>query len=310
MSNTKDGLNPKVQNLGVSATLAINEISRELQDKGQTVYKLGLGQSPFPVPDTVVEELRAHATEKDYLPVQGLLALREAVANFHEINDKVNAQADNVMIGPGSKELLFLLQLAYQNKTLLPSPCWVSYAPQAQILGKKIDIIQTTFETKWKITAKDLKKSRAPKLLVLNYPNNPTGLTYTAEELKDIAEVARERKFIVLSDEIYGQTTFSGEHISIARFYPEGTIISSGLSKWCGAGGWRLGTFVFPEQLKWLMKAMCSVASETYTSVNAPTQYAAIKAFQSGEDIDSYLSQNEFFPPLQMNVLKNCYKQK
>jgi aspartate aminotransferase len=94
---------------------------------------------------------------------------------------------------------------------------------------------------------------------------------------------------IILSDEIYGQLHHEGKHISIARFYPERTIISSGLSKWCGAGGWRLGTFAFPSTLDWLMNSMAAVASETYTSVSAPIQYAAVRAFEGGIAIERYL---------------------
>jgi aspartate aminotransferase len=94
---------------------------------------------------------------------------------------------------------------------------------------------------------------------------------------------------ILLSDEIYGELNFSGTHRSIARYYPEGTIITSGLSKWAGAGGWRLGTFAFPAELQWLMEAMAAVASETFTATSAPIQYAAVKAFQGGARIESYL---------------------
>ncbi len=101
--------------------------------------------------------------------------------------------------------------------------------------------------------------------------------------------MAREFDLIVLSDEIYGQTHFSGGHVSIARFYPERTIISSGLSKWCGAGGWRLGTFSFPPDLDWLQQAMAAVASETYTSVSAPIQFAAVEAFSANAEIERYL---------------------
>jgi aspartate aminotransferase len=82
---------------------------------------------------------------------------------------------------------------------------------------------------------------------------------------------------------------FKNQHVSVARYYPEGTIVSSGLSKWCGAGGWRLGTFSFPDSLDWLCKAMSIVASETYTSTSAPIQHAAITAFEGGSDIDEYL---------------------
>jgi aspartate aminotransferase len=97
---------------------------------------------------------------------------------------------------------------------------------------------------------------------------------------------------LVLSDEIYAELHFGGQHISIARYYPEGTIVSAGLSKWCGAGGWRLGTFAFPANLLWLKNAMATVASETYTSTSAPIQYAAVRAYQGGIEIENYLFQS------------------
>jgi aspartate aminotransferase len=94
---------------------------------------------------------------------------------------------------------------------------------------------------------------------------------------------------LVLSDEIYGELHHKGDHVSIAKYYPEGTIVSGGLSKWCGAGGWRLGTFVFPAELRWLLDAMAAVASETFTSTSAPIQHAAITAFDGNDEISSYL---------------------
>jgi aspartate aminotransferase len=102
--------------------------------------------------------------------------------------------------------------------------------------------------------------------------------------------VARKHQVLVLSDEIYSGLHFEGEHVSIARFYPEGTIICNGLSKWCGAGGWRLGAFIFPPELKWLLDAMTVLATETFTSVSAPVQYAAVPAFQGGAAMDAYLA--------------------
>jgi aspartate aminotransferase len=96
---------------------------------------------------------------------------------------------------------------------------------------------------------------------------------------------------VLLSDEIYGEIHHEGKHTSIAEFYPEGTIISTGLSKWCGAGGWRLGTFTFPDSLEWLLDAIAVVASETYTATSAPIQYAAVRAFQGGPEIETYLVQ-------------------
>ncbi len=289
-------LNLNVRGMGLSATLAINERSLQLRDQGRTVYRMGLGQSPFPVPNSIVEALRLNAPEKDYLNVKGLAALREAVAEFHRKHDQIEAHADGVIIGPGSKELMFLAQIAFYGEINVTAPCWVSYLPQARIIGRRMNIIPTHHEYRWKITAAQLLQAlemvndrHRPRLLVLNYPNNPSGQTYTADELKDLADIARKFDLIVLSDEIYAQLHFMGQHVSIARFYPEGTIVSSGLSKWCGAGGWRLGTFHFPRTLYWLLDAIAAVASETYTSVSAPIQYAAVQAFHCGVDIERYL---------------------
>jgi aspartate aminotransferase len=294
--NKHYSLNINVRGLGVSPTLRINERCNELRSKGIKVYNLGLGQSPFPVPLPVVETLKLHATEKKYLPVKGLMALRKAVADFHRRKDNVNALPENVLIGPGSKQLMFLLQLVFYGEIIIPTPCWVSYFPQAQIIGRKVSFIPTTFEDKWKITAKKFEQlckeeddEFRPRLLVLNYPGNPDGGSYSAEELKDIAEVPKRYEALLLSDEIYAQLHHRDEHVSVARFYPEGTIISSGLSKWCGAGGWRLGTFTFPSDLECILDAMASVASETYTSVSSPIQYAAVRAFRGGLGIEHYL---------------------
>ena len=289
-------LNLNVRGLGQSATLAINDRSRRMQREGKNIYRLGLGQSPFPVPAPVVNALRNHAHEKDYLPAHGLRELREAVAGFHTKRDGIEARPDCVLIGPGSKELMFILQMVFYGELIVPTPCWVSYAPQAQIAGRRVRFIHTRREDRWRMTADLLEQvcmhendRYRPRILVLNYPGNPDGCSYTADELQGIAEVARKYELILLSDEIYGGLHHKGEHVSIARFYPEGTIISSGLSKWCGAGGWRLGTFTFPPELDWLEETMSSVASETYTSVCAPIQYAAVHAFRGGELIERYL---------------------
>lgn len=288
-------LNPNVAGLKESPTLRINQHCKELAAAGKHIYKLGLGQSPFPVPEPVVNALRLHAPQKDYLHVQGLPELRTTVAEFHRKKDGVDILAENVIIGPGSKELLFLLQMVFEGEVIIPSPSWVSYLPQARIIGNTIHILHTLPENKWRLLPAQLDEfceahdNDKPYLLILNYPGNPDGLTYNEADVKAIAATARKHGIYILSDEIYGQLHHQGKHVSIAKYYPEGTIISSGLSKWCGAGGWRLGTFSFPSQLHWLLEAMAAVASETYTSVSAPIQYAAIQAFLCGAEIESYL---------------------
>ncbi|MDX1633582.1 MAG: aminotransferase class I/II-fold pyridoxal phosphate-dependent enzyme [Marinobacter sp.] len=290
-------INLNVRGIQPSATLRINELSNQLRAEGRDIIKLGLGQSPFPVPDRVVAALQTHAHEKDYLPVKGLKTLREAIAGYIGRSERMRCSWEDVLIGPGSKELLFIMQLAYYGDLLIPRPSWVSYAPQARIIGRSVHWLPTHAENNWQLTAEELDivcrdDPSRPRILILNYPSNPTGCTYTDDQLLAIANVARKYRLILLSDEIYGEVHFEGRHKSIARYYPEGTIISTGLSKWAGAGGWRLGTFIFPRELRPLQDAMAIIASETYTATSAPIQHAAIAAFNGGDDLDEYLKQS------------------
>jgi len=283
-------LQKNIIGLKASATLAINELSQKLITEGKEVFKFGLGQSPFPVPDIIVKELQKNAHQKDYLNVSGLMGLREEVANYHSNKNQYKYNAESVIIGPGSKELIFQTQLVLNCDLLLPSPSWVSYEPQAQILNKKVHWIKATAETNWHLDPEELDKTCASlnsvnKLLILNSPNNPSGTTHG--NLKELANVAKKHNVIIIADEIYAELDFTGEYKSITHYYPEKTIVSSGLSKWCGAGGWRIGTLVFPDELSYIRDSVRTVASETFTAVSAPIQYAAIKAYS--EDHSEYL---------------------
>ena len=283
-------LHNNIISLKTSATLAVNELSQKLIEDGKEVFKFGLGQSPFPVPDIIVKELQKHAHQKDYLNVSGLIGLREEVAKYHSNKNQYKYNAESVIIGPGSKELIFQTQLVLNCGLLLPSPSWVSYEPQAQILNKKVHWIKATAETNWHLDPEELDKTCASlnsvnKLLILNSPNNPSGTTHG--NLKELANVAKKHNVIIIADEIYAELDFTGEYKSITHHYPEKTIVSSGLSKWCGAGGWRIGTLVFPDELSYIRDSVRTVASETFTAVSAPIQYAAIKAYS--EDHSEYL---------------------
>ena len=287
-------LSASVLNVPKSATLAINEKSRQLQREGRDIIRLGLGQSPFPVPDIMVRELRSYARAKDYMAVQGYLPLRDAIAGFIQRTEQLERSAADVIVGPGSKELLFGLQMALDCDLLLPAPSWVSYEPQAKLLGKAVHWLECRAEDGWKLTADALqqhceKHAARQQLLILNSPNNPSGACFTEAELKALAAVAQAHNVIILSDEIYSELHFSGEHISIARFYPQGTIVSNGVSKWAGAGGWRLGFFIFPPELRPVLELMIVIASETFTSVSAPIQMASIRAFEDSSEILDYI---------------------
>ncbi len=291
-------MNPKTQsqfqNLGKSATLAINEHSAALDRDGKDIIRFGFGQSPFPVPEVVVNTLKNFAYRKEYISVEGLPELRAAVANYYTDTLVTDCDASQVFIGPGSKELMFLLQMILDGETIIPTPSWVSYPPQAAMLKRNVIYIQTSADSNWLLSADQLDaklnhSSSATKLLILNYPGNPSGTTYQKSDLIALAEIARKHEVLILSDEIYGRLNHDGSHQSIAKFYPEGTIISSSLSKWCGAGGWRLGHFLFPKEMTQLMQSMAAAASETFSCVSAPVQYAAVRAYQTDEPINDYL---------------------
>ncbi|MFD2113412.1 pyridoxal phosphate-dependent aminotransferase [Thiorhodococcus fuscus] len=293
----RDYLNLNIRGMGPSATLAINARSAALAAEGRKIYRMGLGQSPFPVPDPVVAALRENAHQKAYLPVRGLPELHRAIGGYLKRTQGIEYPESHILVGPGTKELMFIVQLTYYGELVIPNPSWVSYAPQARIIGRHLQWLPTRPETGHGVTPAVLDAHcrldpDRPRLLILNYPGNPSGTAYEADQLAEIAEVARRYRVLVLSDEIYGGLRFDGAHVSIARFYPEGTIISDGLSKWCGAGGWRVGALAFPEELDWLAKAMAVVASETFTSTSAPIQYAAVRGFSPDPEIDRYLDRS------------------
>ena len=282
-----------VKDLKPSSTLLINETSRRLEAQGKKIYKFGFGQSPFNVPENIVKELKDNAYQNKYLPMQGLSELRNAIAKYTSKKKNYDYKSDNVIIGPGSKELMFLLHVIFDGEIILPAPSWVSYAPQAILGRNKIQILQTKRENNWFPTASEIeeiivKDQKKNYLLFLNSPNNPSG--QICDNLEEIASIAKKYNLIILSDEIYSELCFEGDYQSISNFCPEKTIISTGLSKWCGAGGWRLGYFLVPDSLIEIKNMINVLASETFSAVSAPIQYAAIKAYEN--DHSNYINKS------------------
>ena len=161
---------------------------------------------------------------------------------------------------------------------------------QAQIGSNKVHWLETSQLNNWFPTAKELEKKikkigkKKNLILILNSPNNPSGAV--CDNLEELAKVAKKNKIIILSDEIYTDLSFDNKYKSISKFYPQYTFISGGLSKWCGAGGWRLGFLAVPNGSKDFMKSLKSLASESYSTVNTPTQFAAVEAYDG--DYEEY----------------------
>ena len=297
----------KIKKLNLSATLEINEISKNLEKTGKQVIKFGFGQSPFQVPEIVVEELKQNAQKKSYLPIQGLEELREAIARYESKKKAQNFTSDQIIIGPGSKELMFLLHMSFDGEIILPAPSWVSYKPQSIIAENKFHWIETKAENNWFPTAESiekliLKNKNKKYLLILNSPNNPSG--QVCKNLLEMSEVIKRYQIIVLSDEIYSELTFDENYESISKYCFKNVIISNGLSKWCGAGGWRLGYFLIPDHLDNLKNSMKVLASETFSSVSAPIQYAAVSAFKNDHN-DYILKSKKILKGIGEYVYKN-----
>ena len=280
----KDLTKKNILKLKQSSTLIINEKCKELISQGKKVYQFGFGQSPFPVPEKIVTVLKDNAHRKEYLPIQGLGKLRESISKNLKKKIGINYPKENIVITPGSKEAMLLLHVAFNGEIILSAPSWVSYEPQAIIGRNKVHWIQTSRENNWFPTAKQLEKKiqsikkKKNLIFILNSPNNPAGTI--CKNLKELAAVAKKYNLIVLSDEIYTDLTFCNKYESISQYYPERTFISGGLSKWCEAGGWRVGFFATQDKLSELLENIKTLASESYSSVNSPAQFAAVEAYE------------------------------
>ncbi len=305
----RPALNPLVLSLKESATLAINLKALELRRKGKDIVHFGFGQSPFPVPEMIQAALRDNADKKDYLPTQGLPELCEAVSEFYKTEFGYDFKPSDVCVGPGSKELIFQIIYLMEGPLLVPVPSWVSYGPQAALRGKEIIPIPTSRENKYRLTPELLDRAcysagQSQKLLIFNNPNNPTGALYHENEIKELAEICRAYQVIVISDEIYAMIDFDEWPMSsLATFYPEGTIVSGGLSKSFAAGGYRLGVVLIPDSLELMMSALKSVVSETFSAVSAPVQYAALKAYGDFEKVRPFVEKTTDIYEYVMNFL-------
>ena len=288
-----------------SQTLLINTQSKLLIDQNKKVIKFGFGQSPFLPPKRILEALKESVNHKEYTSVQGDPELREYMSAFHKHHNGLDVEPNNILVAPGSKILLFNILMAFEiADVFIPAPSWVSYAPQAKLAGHHIIKLSTSFEARWRINSKTIfegakHKKHETSILILNYPGNPDGLAYSETELIDIARIAKSLNMLVISDEIYGLLNHNHPHLSFSNYYPEKTITTTGLSKWCGAGGWRFGAaFLYKNIEPEFKQALIGIGSETYSCAAAPVQMAAKTAYNNFDDIKDYLN-------YQIDILKN-----
>lgn len=254
------------------------------------------GGSPFPVPTPMQEALKRHAGDGEYLPAVGIEPLRQQISKFWAVRFGLEIDPGRVVVMPGSKQAILQVLALMQGPVLLPQPSWVGYLPIAQLLGKSIVRLPTTARSGYRILPEGLRgaarNTGAPQsILILNSPNNPTGAVYGRQELEALAKVCREHNVLVISDEIYSLITYDKEGFtSMAEVYPEGTFVTTGVSKFAGAGGYRLGFAILPTtsteaQVMNFMK----VGAATYTNAAAPIQHAAVAAFGLDDANTAYI---------------------
>jgi aspartate aminotransferase len=275
--------------VAVSATLAINERVAAKRRAGEDVVPLGFGEAGLPVHRDLVDALAAAGDQAAYGPVAGLPAVRVAAAGYLSRRG-VAATADEVIVAPGSKPLLFAVIHAVDGAVVLPRPSWVSYAAQAHLIGRTVRHVPTlpgqggvpdpnAFAT----AIADQRRAGDPVgLVVLTLPDNPTGTYADAEVVRAVCEVAAANDVAVVSDEIYRDLVHDGAPtlVSPATLLPDRTVVTGGLSKNLALGGWRLGFAHVPagpwgEQVH---ARMLSVASEVWSCPPHPVQVAAAVA--------------------------------
>ncbi|EQC70990.1 pyridoxal phosphate-dependent aminotransferase [Streptococcus equinus] len=256
------------------------------------IMKLTLGEPDFTTPDHVKEAAKAaiDANQSHYTGMAGLPALRQAAADFVKTKYNLSYNPDNeILVTIGATEALSATLTAILepgDTVLLPAPAYPGYEPIANLVGAEIVEIDTTAND-FVLTPEMLEKAILEqgdklKAVLLNYPTNPTGVTYSRKQIKELADVLKKYDVFVISDEVYAELTYSNEpHVSIAEYLPEQTILINGLSKSHAMTGWRIGLIfapaVFTAQL---------IKSHQYLVTAAATmaQFAAIEALSVGKD--------------------------
>lgn len=260
-------------------------------------YALGFGQSPFHIPPPLVNALMENAHQGHYSAAEGIIELREAISGFNKRHFGLDIDPQRIVIGPGTKDLLNTLVGMIKGGVILPSPSWIGYRPQINLVDKHFHTFHLKPENDYRIQPDDLDEFASglegeQHMMVLNNPHNPTGIVYSKQELEKIAEVCRKYNILILSDEIYALDTYDmDDFVSVGHVYPEGSFITNGLSKDRSAGGYRLGSCILPtSSTEKLFDDFKKVAATVYTNVSTPTQYAAIKAYEPNEEIEEYIN--------------------
>ncbi|EPA04393.1 aminotransferase, class I/II [Candidatus Nitrosarchaeum limnium BG20] len=290
----------QVQDIELPENLKLNTFLQEFHSECHHLecsfgfYGFAFGQSPFPVPKLIQNELVKNASKGAYAAVPGIPELRRAISKYNKYYFDIDVDPQRIYVGPGTKELIFNLLEILHGTVILPTPAWLGYLPQIRLLKKNYHMLPTGANRK--ISPNSLRKlglrlQDRQKILILNNPHNPTGLLYDRLELEEIADVCKEQNILIISDEIYAQTTYDfSKFVSMGKIYPEGTFVTNGLSKSHAAGGYRLGYVIFPQNASDLQLQFKKILATEYTAVSTPIQHAAVAGFEISDEMNEYFT--------------------
>ena len=266
-----------------SETLAMTSKARELKAQGKDVISLSIGEPDFDTPE-VVKEAAKKAIDQNfthYPPVPGYADLREAICTKFKRDNNLDFKPEQIVVSTGAKQSIYQLVQCLVNpgdEVIIPTPFWVSYKEIVRVAEGKCVYVKTLIENDFKVTPEQIEQAITPrtKLIMFSSPSNPTGMLYTKEELRGIADVvARHENLFVMADEIYEHINFVGHHESIAQFddIKDRVITVNGVAKGFAMTGWRIGFIAAPTVIAkacnklqgQVTSATCSIAQKAAT---------------------------------------------
>ncbi|MBV4420703.1 pyridoxal phosphate-dependent aminotransferase [Clostridium tyrobutyricum] len=290
-------LSKKAEKIQASITLAITAKAKQMKSEGIDVIGFGAGEPDFNTPQ-YIQEAALDAMKNGftkYTPAAGIADLRQEIANKFKKDNNLNYGIAQIIVSTGAKQCISNVLSAILNpgdEVLIAVPYWVSY-PELVKLADGIPVfVSTKLENGFKYTIEDLEKSvtTKTKAIIINSPNNPTGSVYTKEELSNIAEFAKKKDIIIISDEIYEKLIYNNNlHISIASISEDAynrTIVINGMSKTYAMTGWRLGYAAGNSKI---IKLMSNIQSHTTGNANSISQYASLCALKHDSSDIKYM---------------------
>jgi len=266
--------------------------AKAMKAAGVDLVSFGAGEPDFDTPDNIKQAAIKAIQEgfTRYTAVGGIDELKDAIINKFKKDNQLEFSRDEVIVNCGGKHSFYnLAQVLFQqgDEVIVPAPFWVSYPPMVTLADAKPVIVQTHEKEGFKLTPEMLLKAVTPntKALVLNSPSNPTGAVYERDELEQIARIAVEKDFFVISDDIYEKILFDGRRfVSIASFDREikkRTLVLNGVSKSYAMTGWRIGYTAGPADI---IKAVAKIQSQSTSNPCSIAQKASVEALTGSQD--------------------------